>query len=354
MRSVVVCFLLASILLGAEQPKKQKQEDPPPTVVTQSIEKGTIQTFESFVGTLRFATLSKLAAQSAAAVEKIQVEAGDRVKAGDIIAVLDSRILDATLQAKEAELERLAIQLTQAQKDSERYRALYEQNSVSKQQFEQYQLKALELAAQNKGAEAAAEALRIEMQKRTIRAPYDGIVIERHVSVGDWVSTGSPVATLAEEKSIELLVYLPAQSLGLAQVGKRVNVRAGDRTFPAVIAGVIPRGDSASRTFPVRIGLPDSARSLAEGMEAVAQIPGAEQQEAWLVHRDAVINRFGQNVVFYVAGGKALMAPVEIIGYEGLKTAVKSPQLNASTAVVVKGNERIFPGESVRVTPQAQ
>ncbi|MGE4295570.1 MAG: efflux RND transporter periplasmic adaptor subunit [Campylobacterales bacterium] len=351
-------FLLTPLLLfGAlyAAPAAQPAQTPPPApVVTETIQKGTIHPFESFVGTLKYATLSKLPAHSAAAVEEILAEAGQRVKTGQVLAVLDSAILSANLEAKAAELSRVQIQQEQAQKDDTRYRALFEQNSVSAQQYEQFRLKALELQAQVRALRSSLEALRIEQEKRTIRAPYDGVVIERHVSMGDWVSTGSPVVTLAREDSIELVVYLPAQSLALAQAGKTVTVAVAQRELTGEITAVVPKGDSASRTFPVRIALAASPELLAEGMEATARIAGAHAQEALLVHRDAVINRFGQNVLFFVAEGKAMMAPVEIIGYDGLKVAVKSPQLQPGMAAVIKGNERIFPGQGVKAAPQGR
>lgn len=351
-RLTLLLTALSAALMAQQQPAAQTP--PPSPVVTAEVTKGTIYPFESFVGTLKFATLSKMAAESAASVQQVRVEAGESVKASQVLAVLDSAILSANLRAKEAELARIRLQGEQALKDEARFRTLFEQNSVSAQQYEQYRLKAAEAGTQTDALEAQIEAMRIELEKRTLRAPYDGIVIERHVSQGDWVSTGSPVITLARRDSIELLVYLPAQTLPIAQAGKAVNVSVAGTDLKGRVSGVVLRGDSASRTFPVRIAFDNPPAFLAEGMEATARIAGASPQEALLVHRDAVINRFGQNVVFFVADGKAVMAPVEIAGYDGLQVAVKSPQLQPGMPVVVKGNERIFPGQGVKATPQGQ
>jgi multidrug efflux pump subunit AcrA (membrane-fusion protein) len=67
-----------------------------------------------------------------------------------------------------------------------------------------------------------------------------------------------------------------------------------------------------------------------------------------MVSRDAVIKRFGQNVVFINNDGKAMMIPVQVVGYDGDKTAIRAKGLQAGAHVVVKGNERIFPNQPIK------
>ncbi len=83
-------------------------------------------------------------------------------------------------------------------------------------------------------------------------------------------------------------------------------------------------------------------------MEAYAQLPDGLKQQSLLVPRDAVIQQFGQNVLFIAVDGKAKMIPVLISGYQGGQAAVSGPDLGEGMQVVVKGNERIRDGQAIR------
>jgi RND family efflux transporter MFP subunit len=343
MRSLfaIFCLAIAPIALFAA--------DEPAPVVTATVKTGSVRPNETFVGSLRYATLAKLAAESGAVLESIRVDAGDRVKAGDILAVQDAAILSANIAAKAAELKKSKAGDEQALKDAERYKILLAQNSVSEQTYEQFRLKALELAAQTETLKAQLKALEIEKEKRAIRAPFNGAIVEKHAAVGDYLSVGAGVVSLAKTDSIELVVYLPASTINRIGVGTPVSVSAFGADYAAKIAGVSPRGDTSSRTFLTRVVFDSPNPKLLEGMEATLKVAMDATENALLVDRDAVINRFGGDMVFYVDNGTARTASVEILGYDGRNAALRSSALKAGMQVVVKGNERIMPNQSVKI-----
>jgi RND family efflux transporter MFP subunit len=317
-------------------------------VVTAVVKNGSIQPHETFVGSLRYAVLAKLSAQSAAVLETISVNAGDRVKAGQILATQDSAILSANIAAKAAELKKSKASDEQARKDAERYKVLLAQNSVSEQTYEQSRLKAIELTAQSETLAAQLKALEIEKQKRYIRAPFDGVVAEKHVSEGDYLSAGAPIVSLAKTDSIELAVYLPAATINRIETGTKVGVNVLGEDYAATIAGISPRGDASSRLFLTRVVFDKPSAKLLEGMEATLKIASQTRENALLIDRDAVVNRFGGDVVFYVENGVAQSANVEILGYDGQNAALKSTTLKEGMRAIVKGAERIAPNQSVK------
>jgi RND family efflux transporter MFP subunit len=317
-------------------------------VVTAPVKNGSINPSETFVGSLRYATLSKLAAQSAATLETIAVDTGDRVKAGQILAVQESAILSANIAAKAAELKKSKASENQARTDAERYKALLKQNSVSEQTYEQFRLKAVELAAQSEALAAQLKALEIEKEKRSIRAPFDGVVVEKHASMGDYLNAGAAVVSLAKTDSIELAVYLPAATIGRVSVGTPVGVSVLGEYYAAKIAGVSPRGDAGSRLFLTRVAFNKPSAKLLEGMEATLSVAGQTQENALLISRDAVVSRLGGDVVFYVENGVAQSASVEILGYDGQNAALRSATLKEGMQAIVKGAERIAPNQPVK------
>ena len=124
----------------------------------------------------------------------------------------------------------------------------------------------------------------------------------------------------------------------------------GDEITGSVIA-VVPRGDVATRTFPVKIRTPNTL-ALIEGMSARVMLPVGKPRQTLVVSRDAVITPFGQTVVYTVNDAKARMIPVDVIGYQGLTVGVQSPDLAEGMQVVVKGHERLRNGQDVSLLGQ--
>jgi multidrug efflux pump subunit AcrA (membrane-fusion protein) len=112
------------------------------------------------------------------------------------------------------------------------------------------------------------------------------------------------------------------------------------------VFAVVPRGDIATRTFPVKIRTQNN-HSLIEGMSASVILPTGKRTQALIVPRDAVIHVLGQNVIFTANTSEAGMMPVRIIGYDGLHVGIEAGGLEEGMLVVVDGNERLRDGQPV-------
>ncbi|GHS88428.1 RND transporter MFP subunit [Campylobacterota bacterium] len=353
--AIVLSPLVFTLFAAPNDTAKPAQSaQPAAIVVTSAVKQGAIKPHESYVGTLRYATLSKLAAESSAPLEQTSVETGDRVRAGQILARQESSILSANIAAKSAELKKSESGEEQAARDAERFKTLLDQNSVSSQTYEQYRLKALQESAQSEVLRSQLEAMRLEKTKRSIAAPFDGVVVERFASVGDYLSTGNLIVSLAKTDSIEAAVFLPAAAIERIFVGMRAIVSVSGVDYSAKIAGISPRGDSSSRTFLTRITFDKPTAKLLEGMQATLKIEGKSSENALLVDRDAIVERNGNFAVFFVSDSRAQIASVEILGYDGQLAAVRSAVLREGMQVVVKGNERIVPDQAVRAENRAE
>jgi multidrug efflux pump subunit AcrA (membrane-fusion protein) len=140
---------------------------------------------------------------------------------------------------------------------------------------------------------------------------------------------------------------VPAGLLKFLQPGKKLTVKSDSAEFTGKFLSFVPKGDVATRTFDVKIRLQNTA-GLIEGMEARALVPAAEKRQGLKVPRDAVIDRFGQNVIWLVKDSAAKMVPVQVIGYEGMTAGIAGAGLEAGDQVVIKGNERLRDGQPVR------
>lgn len=116
------------------------------------------------------------------------------------------------------------------------------------------------------------------------------------------------------------------------------------------MSGAIPSGDKLTRTFPVKFKANTKNVFVFDGQEARVNLSKNAKQESLIVPRDAVIKRFGKNVVFIINDKMiAQMIPVQIIAYLESKVAIKAEGLAVGQDIVSKGNERVFPNSPVKI-----
>jgi RND family efflux transporter MFP subunit len=121
-----------------------------------------------------------------------------------------------------------------------------------------------------------------------------------------------------------------------------------EETFSGKISAVLPEGDVNARTFPVRIELANPDLKIRSGMEATATFSLGSKKKALLVPKDAIVTAGTNRMVYVVADGVAQPAPVQVIGYYDGNVAVEGP-LQAGAPVVIRGNERLMPGQPVQI-----
>lgn len=343
----IATILLTSSALSAEEQKKAAGGPPPMLVEAAEVVAGQAEPMASFVGTVFFSRTAQVAAEVNGKVRQVYLEDGQSVTRGDRLVLLDDDLLQTELEGTRASYEQSQVDLEQAKRDYERIAFLHEQDSISTTEFESYSTRVNRLQQQALILKARFDRMLLEQKKKTIRAPFDGRVIETMVEVGEWVTAGGSVATLADDRNLEVHVDIPAKLLPFLSRGRTVRVKVADETIQATFLTFIPQGDIATRTFTAKFKLEENS-ALIEGMQAEVMLPTAVAIDGLLVPRDAVINQFGRDVIFLAVEGVAKMIPVQVMGFQGMQAAVTGTGLEAGQQVVVKGNERIRDGQPVR------
>ena len=339
--------LLSALLLAAAPFAFAADQAPRPSlVVTAPVTEGSVNPLQTYAGTLYYDRQSKIASDSEGIVDTVAFREGERIRRGETLVRLDSRVLEANILAKTATLKALEADLTRQERDMERTRALFERNSISESGYDQVFYTTEKLRAQVNAAAAELKAMQIQLEQRRITAPFDAVAATRDVEKGEWVGKGDPVATLVDPASIEARLNVPARLIDTVKKQKRFAAVVEGREVEVTLKTVIPVADAATRTFPIELALPENA-GLIEGMRIDVSVPTLEQRESLMVPRDAVIKRFGQTVVFAAVEGKAVMLPVQVIGYDTDMAAIEGAGVKPGMRVVTKGNERIFPNMPV-------
>jgi len=334
----LLLLCLAPFIMAADKGAQPR----PSLVVTVPVVKGVVNPLQTYVGTLYYDRQSKLASEMEGVVRTLAVDEGQLVKQGDVLATLDSQVLQANVAAKSSAYEALQAELTRQELDLKRAQKLHEKESISQSQYDQDYYTTIQMRARNKAAKSELEALKIQLEKTRIKAPFTGVVTGRNVDIGEWVGKGTIITILVATDSIEAKLNIPARLIDILRNSKQFQATIEGRDINVNLKTVIPVADAMTRTFPVEMDVPKEMGFI-EGMRIDVRVPTLKEQESMMVPRDAVIKRFGQTVVFAAVDGKAVMIPVKVIGYKTDLAAIVGTGIAEQMRVVVKGNERIFP-----------
>jgi len=308
----------------------------PSLVETSKVVKSEVNPLQEFVGTIKFDKKSVLAAQNSGIVKAINFEIGDKVNINKTLVQIDADILNAQIQSAKATA-------TSTKRDYERYTKLLENKSISQKEFDDIKVKYI-------AAKSTLQELQIQAVKKRIKAPYNAVVVERHVDLGEWVNAGSPAVTVVDTSKVEITFNIPLSVINGLKKNDIYDVTVANNSLKAKLIAAIPAGDKLTRTFPVKFKADIKDGFVFDGQEAKVSLSKNGKTEALVVPRDAVIKRFGQNVVFTITDKMtAQMMPVQIIGYLGDKIAISAQGLSEGMDVVSKGNERVFPNSPVKV-----
>lgn len=249
------------------------------------------------------------------------------------------RIDDAMLRAQ---AERAGADRDLARQQLERVRLLRQQNASSAADLER-----AEAAARS--AAAALSVLQLQIARSTVRAPFSGVVGQRFVSVGDYVTTATRLLTLQTVDPQRAVIEVPERHAVRLRPGQTVAFTVAaepGRTFNAIVDFIDPVVQTANRTIMVKGRAPNPNRVLRPGMFIEARLATATRMNAIVVPEDAVQPLRTANVVWVVTGGKASRRVV-LLGARSQGVVEVMSGVKAGELVVVGGLERMAEGMPV-------
>lgn len=308
--------------------------------------------------------IGDVSAQVGGPVAEVMVQVGDRVRAGDILVRLSTEsaistrdLRAAQLRESEAMLENNRAQAQLGELELRRLENLKKSAAFSQAQYDEKRTVLARLRASVDGAEAAVARTRanldlaeLDLLRAEIKAPYNGVVFVRHISAGAYVNPGARVVTLVNDEDLEIEADVPSDRLAGLEAGREVVVRLDDSTvLSAAVRAIVPVESALTRTRPVRFTVDfggSGAAGLAADQSVTVLLPVGARRDVVTVHKDAVIARGANAMVFVVEAGKALSRPVRLGEAVGDRFEVLDG-LVPGDVVVVRGNERLLPGQAV-------
>ena len=305
----------------------------------------------------------QVAARVAGAVDHFIVEVGDQVKQGDQIAILVSNTFIWERNRRNAEVSnakaRLATSRSRLQlldQEMKRIQGLKDSPAFSPARLNDKQQENVsaksevsESQAMLKAAEAELQLGEIALANTVIRAPYAGVIIDRHTEAGSYVREGDPMVTMLDHNNLEIEADVPANRISGLEVGRVLDANmAGGTNLRAIVRAVIPDENSRTRTRRVRFtsAFEGETMSSAANQTVTVLVPAGEIRDVLTVHKDAILNRGGAQLVVLIDDGKATFRPVKLGQAFGQRFVVLDGLVEGDE-VVIRGNERLRPGQDI-------
>lgn len=306
-----------------------------------------------------------VAARINGAVEEVRVHVGDRVAKGDILAVIQADrlrwqrdLLAAEVDESTAQIATAEAQLSLAQQQLDRLEGLRDSAAFSQSRYDDARQEVArarsvlrEAEARRKRARANLEIAEIDLNHAEIKAPYPGVVTVRHTAPGAYLDVGAGVINLVNDRDLEIEADVANQQIGALSPGVVVSFSFdGERTHQAVVRALVPEENPLTRTRPVRFTPVFEAdqHPLAANESVKLDLPMGQPGEALTVHKDAVIHQDAKKLVFLVDKADAVV-PREVKLGEAIGVRFEVLEgLREGDLVVVRGNERLMPGQKVR------
>lgn len=284
---------------------------------------------------------ARISAEIDGVIVALPLRAGDRVQAGGLVAILDCRDHALALAQTDAMLEAARADNQFARYRVRRARQLVRTQAVSEELLNEREAQANQSGAETRRLEAAVKAAQRRVEKCDIRAPFDAVVVERMVSLGELVSPGTPLMRLLDVEQVEVHGTVQEQDLPGLQAAHDIRFSTRRNSYALRLRAMIPEVETRTRSYPVRLTFSDGPPT-----------PGQVGRIEWLSPRrhlptNLLVSRDGVLGVFIVEDGHAVFHAIDT-AVEGQPAAVNLPP---DTRIVIDGRFGLRHGDPVVTSP---
>lgn len=328
---LIALSVLALTACGGNQTETAVEEEKIARVKTDKLHYSTINRYVEYSSTLQGYETINVAPSVTGNIEHINVEVGDVVQKGEILLTMDQK------QMRTAKL-----QFVNMQKELARMEALYSDEAVSQQAYEQAEL----------SFETARENLAFLDSNTFVRARFTGIVTAKNYEDGE-LYNGQPILTIMTISTLKTYISISEVYFPLVKAGMNLNLVSDiypGKVFPATVEIVHPTIDRSTHTFQVKVRIPNASRQLRPGMYIKARMSMGEAQ-ALVVPYQSVLKLIGSNerYIFLNEGGVARQVFVKMGERYDENVEIMSDELKVGDEIVTVGQSKLIDGTKLNV-----
>ena len=300
-------------------------------------------------------------------IENVFVEVGDKVKKGQILASIDTEryswlaeIATANVNATKAEIKSAKAETNINLIELNRMEDLRDSSAFNVAKYERLQSLHISLIAKEEIVEAKLNSVlqeeklaKLNLKRATVKAPFDGIIELKMIELGEAVGLGFTLFKLVSDSLLEIEADVPSNRARILEINNNIKISTTDMiSFNSKLRALGVRENSNTRTIPIHLTFNNSeiSRNLFVGENVNIFIPIGPGLKAPTVHKDAILKREGMSLVYVVEEEKAIIKPLKLGDGVGNRFIVLGGIQEGDT-VVIKGNERLRPGQKVKPIP---
>ncbi len=280
-----------------------------------AVRAGDAEGASAFDGVVQAQRQTAITAQVAGAIVALQVKAGDTVRAGQVLLRLDARAADQVAAAGAAQVEAARAAEEEARKELARQRQLFEKQYISRSALERAEARFETARAQAAAQRAAAGASRTQSGFYLVTAPYDAVVSDVPVTLGDMAMPGRPLLTLYDPRALRVSVNVPQTAAARMPQGATPRLTLGGDTGEVTPVRVqwLPVADPSTHTVELRLDLPRELRGIVPGAFARVWLPTTSKEQRLYVPASAVVRRAELSAVYVLGGdGRPMLRQVRL------------------------------------------
>ena len=344
-------FAVTAAACGEQQTAPPPQGRPPTPVRVAPVLKQAVQQTVTLVGTVEPRKRSIVAGEIAGVVRDFPAKEGRRVKQGQVLAHLRMETLEIQLDATSASQREAQTRYQQAKRDLLRIDALFAKELVTQKEFDDAQAEENALRERLSQLDAEIRRVRDQMKKSKIVAPFDGWITQEFTEIGQWVEEGGNIIEMVDVSHVRVEIPLPERYVRHIQI--RDSVQATFDGLPDFktrgrVFSLVAQADRISRTFPVKVDIPNPSLTIKSGMVSRVTLRVGQPHKGIVIPKDALVLRGNKAFVFLVKENTVDQIPVTSGVHMDDLVEVKG-MLQEGMTVVTEGNERLFPGQPVRI-----
>ncbi len=301
-------------------------------------------------GTVESRISSVVASEVAGLVVAVEVDEGDRVRAGQPMVRLRPRYYELQLREAQGRFQEAQARLALAESKLARARELFADEVISQQDLDDAVSEFTAWQGRDAQSRAEIEQLEFSLDRLVIRAPFTGVVVRKRVELGEWLDLGGDVMDLVALAELDVRVDVPERYFDDLAPGGEATVRfeaIPELALGGRLAAIVPRADPQARTFPIKVRIANPDGRIGVGMLAAVDLPVGRSYVALIVPKDAVIRQEGRPTVFRIDDRNAVESLAVDTGPGIGSWVVVDGPLQPGDRVVTRGNERLRPGQTV-------
>ncbi len=349
--SVVLAVCIVTGLLWHAHRKMMVAVEDSTIVQTMTVGKDTSAPEYTYSGEVRGRYESQLAFQVGGKIIRRNVEVGSTVQAGDVLMEIDPKDVQQTVNSTAAQVTSAQSQLRLAESNLQRYSQLYEEGAVAQMTYEQYR-NAYEVAlAASQQASAQYAQGSNQLGYSLLYADKPGVISAIKAEIGQVMSAGQTVITIVQDGDREVEISVPENRIKDLQLGQELGVTfwaLPNATVLGKVREIAPMADPTTRTYKVRVSLPNPPAEIKLGMTATVSLAGSSTADSLEIPLTAIYQNGDAPSVWILDGDTVTLQPIKL-GQMNDKQIQVLEGLQQGEQIVTNGVHKLRQGQTVKV-----